>query len=234
MDTKVKPCIYVLIEPRYGHPRYGEVRYVGQTIVGAKRRLSKHLGDARTTYRNQPSQDWLRALLRNGLKPTLSILQEFEDRKDLDSAEIYWIAYFKSIGCELKNASLGGKTSPMTEETKRKLSLAKKGKRVSQETRAKLSKVLKGIPKSFRTQKHKDNISLYYKKNPRNYESKLKFAKSKNSKPFMDQFGNVYHIIHEAARELGLSATSVCAVLKGRQKSTKDYTFTYLEERPNQ
>ncbi len=76
---------------------------------------------------------------------------------ELDKKEQYWIEFYDSMdrenGYNLKEA---GKRGKLSEETRRKLSIAAKGKIFSEETRKKLSIAAKGR-QAFKDHKHSDN-----------------------------------------------------------------------------
>ena len=110
--------VYILIDPR-SH----EIRYVGITI-SIKKRLEGHLRPhpKDQSYRAR----WVRKLLRLGMKPRMRVLQELPKRS-LGKAERYWIAHFKSLGCPLVNATLGGEDAfEFTTEVREKMSASAK------------------------------------------------------------------------------------------------------------
>jgi hypothetical protein len=72
---------------------------------------------------------WIKSLLLANLKPELFIIEEKCD--DLDYWEIFYISYFKSIGCNLTNYAKGGESRggfQHTEEHKNKMSVLFKGR----------------------------------------------------------------------------------------------------------
>lgn len=89
--------IYCLIDPISN-----EIRYVGKSQSGLKRAREIH---------GFHCGNWMNSLKKNGLKPTVKIVQEFHNnvsRNDLQAAEIYWVKYFKDLGCHLTNLTSGG------------------------------------------------------------------------------------------------------------------------------
>lgn len=62
------------------------------------------------------------------LSPVFTVVQSFDGlcKKDLELAEIYWISYFKSIGCALLNCTDGGGLMNPSIEVREKISRAKK------------------------------------------------------------------------------------------------------------
>jgi hypothetical protein len=112
--------IYALIDPRDGR-----IRYVGKAN-NPQVRLRNHVKESRNGHSDHKAR-WVRLLLREGLYPKLSILEEcsvsvWKER------ECYWIARLRSEGCNLVNAKDGGDGLELTEEARAKMSAAKKGK----------------------------------------------------------------------------------------------------------
>jgi hypothetical protein len=115
----INPGIYIHIDP-LTH----EIRYVGVSSNWPKRSRD-HLNPSRLTKPSTHHKRWLLKLKRAGLKPIIQCLQQFNGsmpREDLLQAEIYWIQYFKDIGCPLTNATPGGEGHTISDETKRKIS----------------------------------------------------------------------------------------------------------------
>ena len=124
--------IYVLVDPRDG-----DVRYVGWTVRSLRQRLGSHRRDKRKSHRTS----WIRGLLLQGQEPIIRLVQHVLVQ-DVQTAERYWIAWFKSVGCLLVNSTDGGEGNVgwhMSEETRRKTSDAKLGKKLSQATRDRMS-----------------------------------------------------------------------------------------------
>lgn len=117
-----------------------------------------------------------------------------------------------------------------SEETRRKQSEAAKGRTFSEETLEKMRLAKLGKPLS---EQHKKNMSIAQKGKEVSEASKEKLRESKRStfKPvYCFETDCIYSSIHEAARELGLFATNVSAVCRGKHKHTKGYHFRYAEE----
>lgn len=96
-----KAYIYTLVDPVTN-----EIRYVGKT-VNLKARLSKHLYWSSLKNNKDYKSNWIKKLLRNKLVPIMNIVQKI-DEKYWKECEIYWISYFKGIGCPLTNTDPGG------------------------------------------------------------------------------------------------------------------------------
>ena len=117
--------IYGLIDPTTKM-----LRYVGQTKGSAVRRFQHHLSTARRRTNKSHVYNWINSLLTEGIRPDLLILEE--DCTELDYFEVFYIEYFKSIGCNLTNLSKGGNTRggfKHTEEHKQHLKELFKGRK---------------------------------------------------------------------------------------------------------
>lgn len=122
-------------------PQTSALRYVG-AAVNPKERFRLHLVKKERTHKST----WIQSLQRKGLKPELFIIEEVSN--DIwKREERFWIAYFKSIGADLTNATDGGdgvlglRFSP---ESRLKVSKNNLGRKASPETRRKLSEAHRG------------------------------------------------------------------------------------------
>lgn len=115
------PCIYII-----KHPETYEIRYVGVTI-NFNQRIKEHLRNVNKKDRKHlPLYCRMRSL---NIMPIIEILQEFAyntERSLLSDAEIYWIGYFKQLGCPLLNCTDGGGLINPTLEIRKKISESKK------------------------------------------------------------------------------------------------------------
>ena len=138
MRTKV----YILLDPE------GEIRYVGKTVGTLGGRLSGHIGSAQREEKGHKC-NWIRALLQNYSLPTIQLLEVVDGNGSRE--EITWIAYCKAEGMRLTNQTAGGDGGRLpgfkhSEETKKKISRKGKGHHCSEETRKKMSGAKKGLP----------------------------------------------------------------------------------------
>ena len=118
--------VYGLIDPQSQ-----KLRYVGKTIGELNLRFNHHIWNAihgkSTTHKNI----WIRSVLRKNLKPEIFDIETIENEQELLDAEVFWIAYFKYIGCDLVNHTIGGDRGSgykHTDEDKQKMSILKKNK----------------------------------------------------------------------------------------------------------
>src|SRR3990172_2869921 len=129
-------------------PTTHELRYIGQTSRNIKHRYAQHL------YANNKSKlcQWIKGLLYQGLKPEIFELEKVPVI-EWEFWEIWWIAYWRSLGASLLNTSKGGLRVKSgwkhTEESKKIMSLKLKGRIISDYSRKLQSIATKNKPKSM-------------------------------------------------------------------------------------
>lgn len=127
--------IYGLIDPRTDC-----LRYVGKTTNLAKR-LSKHCNPQRSDRSHRGC--WLRGIKNIGLRPSMVVLEEVEDR-DTTLVECFWIASLRAAGADLVNACDGGEGGAVrtghtsTEQHRAKIAKSHIGMRPDEATRLKM------------------------------------------------------------------------------------------------
>lgn len=94
--------IYVLVDPR-DHSAF----YVGATTKALGLRFSSHLNDARHLQMVGKRYDAIRRILDAGKRPEIHQV-EIVAQDVWVEAEQFWIGYFRSLGAELTNRSIGG------------------------------------------------------------------------------------------------------------------------------
>lgn len=118
--------IYGLVDPRTE-----EVRYIGKSSRGMTRPWL-HLCPSNLRGESHKER-WIRAVMADGLKPKIVVLQRCASVDELDAAEEQVITDFRSRGAALTNATPGGKGKPLgcasSEETRKKISAALTGRR---------------------------------------------------------------------------------------------------------
>lgn len=77
--------------------------YIGKTIKTLEQRIAKHYADSKRT-----KMHFHKALRKYGLDCFEWDILEEVPKSDIDNAERFWIAYFRSIGARLYNISVGG------------------------------------------------------------------------------------------------------------------------------
>ena len=110
-----------------------------------------------------------------------------------------------------KGIAVKGRTFKHTEETKRKISEAKKGRKASAETVRKMSEAMKGKTHSKET---KQKISKA------NY-------KAVNQIGLDGEIIGTYASLKEASEQTGVSCACISAVCRGRQKKAGEFAWEY-------
>ncbi|MHB1086139.1 MAG: NUMOD3 domain-containing DNA-binding protein [Minisyncoccota bacterium] len=103
-------------------PRDGCVRYVGKTKGALRTRRNAHVSDVKRGRTFIPRHRWLKSLLDAGITPEI-IEIDIVSTDGWQEAEQFWIAYLRSLGCDLLNATAGGDgihDHRHSEETKRR------------------------------------------------------------------------------------------------------------------
>lgn len=110
-----------------------------------------------------------------------------------------------------------------TEEVKRKIGLVHKNKKVSEETRLKMSKARKG--------KLMGEDNPFYGKS-HNAQTKdiikAKLTEKKGTKVMCIETNQIFDSISECAKELNCDRRNIRRVCEGVYKQTKGYTFTFV------
>lgn len=211
--------------------------YIGQS-VDIKTRWSAH------RCKNRASICYIsNAIDAHGLDNFEFEIIEECDRDRLNDREIYWINLLNSLYPNGYNLTAGGSLyKVVSDETRRKLSIANKGRRISDESKEKMRIAKLGIRHSEET---KNKLSLALKGRKKSLEHARKVAVSNtgrvvkestkeklskiNSKRVVRSDGIVFDSLGHAAKEIGMSVSSVNAVLKGRMRSANGYTFIYAD-----
>lgn len=116
-------AIYVLIDP-ISH----EIRYVGWISGSLARRLQRHVADS--TKGLYKRARWISRLKRLGYRPQIELVQ-MVPAAAWQEAERYWIAYYRSLGCQLVNGTDGGEGTlgqKHSAETRKRMSRDRKGR----------------------------------------------------------------------------------------------------------
>ncbi len=135
----MKAIIYALIDPLTQ-----EIRYVGKTTNPYRRQWDHRSNCDRNTHKGK----WIRKLYEtHGVWPEFFVLEEVDcpTGEEWKAEERFWIAYLRCIGCPLTNIDNGGNgVGTATPEMRRRNSERQKGKKLSEEHKRKLSIAGKG------------------------------------------------------------------------------------------
>lgn len=137
-------------------PRTDQVRYIGKSETGLTR-PNNHTSPSFLKRRCRKSS-WLLSLLRSNFRPSIVILEEAEDRADLNSMERFWIAQGLGLAWPLTNMTKGGDGGAMGPEAVEKIRAKKigrapwnKGRPASAETKHRLQNLRRGSKASVAT-----------------------------------------------------------------------------------
>lgn len=226
-----------------------ELKYIGKSI-NPKTRYRKHLQDSnkKISYKDK----WIQSLLEKKHKPELVIIDEV-DELDWDFWEKHYISYFKFIGCKLTNISEGGENPPSaigrkwTPEQLKRISESNKGKKRSEETKKNISLAKKGkqIPHlnngKERSLSHRKNLSLAMKgrispnkgrKYDEEHGKKLSNSHSHQKRKIIQltldgEKIKIWESVSEAKKEYKNNHISECCL--GKIKTAAGYKWKYYE-----
>jgi group I intron endonuclease len=131
------------------------------------------------------------------------------------------------------NSTSGGEFCVMNEETKQKISQALMGNKnglahpCSEEKKKKISEAQKGRKL---TEEHKQKLSIAAQDRhiPCSEQKKENIRKSSHKKPvYCEELDRVFESVQECGRQLGIPATSISKLCKGRGKTLRGYHLKY-------
>ena len=137
------------------------------------------------------------------------------------------------------NSTSGGDIFTMNEETKQKISQAMIGNQnglghpCSEEKKEKISNAQKG--RKF-TEEHKQKLSEAAKNRhvPCSEEKKQTLKEKSHKKPvYCEELNKVFESVQECGRQLGIPATNITKLCKGRGKTLKGYHLRYYNDTIN-
>jgi len=135
-------------------PRNGEFRYIGKSI-DPKIRSRQYCSPAECRHHKSHCSSWCLALLAQGLRPVLVVLEVCPPGSPWWLREQYWIAEGRRLGWRLTNHSLGGEAGGLgakrSVEFRQKVSAAMAGRPKSRATRRRMSLGCLGRPVSADT-----------------------------------------------------------------------------------
>ena len=88
-----------------------ELRYIGKS-KDVDKRFKEHLSLAKSTKRKKSAvHKWIMSLLNKDINVDYVIIDEAEKEQELNNLEIFYINYYKFLGCRLLNLTDGGEGS---------------------------------------------------------------------------------------------------------------------------
>lgn len=202
-------------------PRTGELRYVGFSKT-PRNRLHGHKYDAKRGCSHRAR--WVMALRRLDLAPEMFVIEKHDTRSDAAAAEVDLIAYFRSLGCDLTNATDGGEGAVgyrWSLEERARMSERVRGerhpnygKKHSEATRRRIGEALRG--KTQPAEVNAKRAATMRSKHPRGAEYRRKLSDSQPKKTYTlrSPAGEIVTFtgLAKFCRENGLSAGALCSV----------------------
>jgi hypothetical protein len=159
-------------------PDSGKIRYVGKSN-NPQRRRKAHMDRSGTS--GWHSAAWLNSLKAAGKRPGLVVLEEVS-QDCWSEAERRWIKQLREQGADLTNTTEGGDAPAITTESRKKMSIAKKGiprGKMSAETIAKISATKRGKKRKPHTAEARRKIGLAQKGRQFTPEHRAKISAAK-------------------------------------------------------
>lgn len=138
------------------------------------------------------------------------------------------------------NSTSGGEACAMNEETKQKISQSLMGNKngfdhpCSEEKKRKIGEAQKG--RKF-TEERKKRMSKAAKKRhvPCSEEKRQKLSKNypNKKKVYCKELNKIFDSVQQCGRELGIAATSISSLCRGRGKTLKGYHLKYYDDTIN-
>ena len=138
------------------------------------------------------------------------------------------------------NSTSGGEACVVNEETRQKISQALMGNKngfvhpCSEEKKKKIGESQKG--KKF-TEEYKKRMSEAAKKRhvPCSEEKRQKLLQNypNKKKVYCEELNKIFESVQKCGRELGISATSISSLCRGRGKTRKGYHLKYYDDTIN-
>ena len=225
-----------------------EVKYVGKTARKLSTRYAQHKHNwKRTTGKLNKLNSWIKSLAKKNLHPFIEIIDEVDDLKWVEAEQGY-IKLFKSFGCNLKNATLGGEgacgykmkesskikrnktllTSKLWKEKHKKHSEIMKEKHKEGLTNFGYSHLSKEIKKEI-GKNHSNTMKIKFKNNPELINNLIKKIKKPIVSLNNDGSINMYfESSAEAGRYYNINNTHITRVCKGKSKKTHGIVFKYI------
>lgn len=200
------------------------LRYIGLS-TSIKRRFTEH---KRSLNKNNHYNDYLQnAWNKYGQENFIFQLVEICDVDILNEREQFYISLFMSDDSRFGyNLTSGGKSTKMSESTRKKMSIAHMGKKNPRtpEHTANLAKALKGRKLS---EDQKNKVKLRIKENGHPLQGKLHPARKQI---YCITNGETYESTLDAGRKLNLDPSAINKVCNLKRKQESGYRFIRIED----
>ena len=208
----------------YVHIAPNGKRYYGITKQEVKRRWNSGKGYRKNKY-------FTNAINKYGWNNFEHIIL-FDNltKAEAELMEKFYIALYDTINPNKGyNLSLGGETGTVhTEESKKKISEAKKGKSVhTEESKKKISEANKGKNNPFYGKHHTEEVRKKMSENHADYKGK---NHPNAIKIYCVELDMYFDTVKEAGEYVGCCGETISSVLKGECKTAKGYHWLYAKE----
>lgn len=227
--TNQKVYIYTL-----SNPIDNTVVYVGKSI-NPRVRYNTYIKQAKGNKRKNLIINWVKSLLKNGLKPKMEIIDEIVG--EWEWLEQYWVAQFKAWGFNLKNMTIGGDSNPMDNpEIRKKISIHMKNINRGEIWRVNISNAKKGV--KIHTLESKKRLSklnsgvnnpMYNKKHTNDALKKMKLTVIQKS--LSGEFIKEWSSAADVERETNMLARSINRCAKGDRKTAYGFKWDYKKDK---
>jgi group I intron endonuclease len=154
------------------------------------------------------------------------------DQKTLNFYECTYYDFYLNAGYPMMNLRIpneigGGK---MSDESRRRMSEAKKGYVITEETRRKLSAALKNRPKAVMTDDVKKKISISKLGTRHTEESKMMIKKNNKMKKMVTDLvtGKTYDSALDASKELKINYQTIISYLNGSRTNKTNLIYANI------
>lgn len=225
---EIKYTIYKLIDPNTN-----QIRYIGLTFNDLKLRLKSHLSEPGKSHKIY----WINKLKKQGLRPIIeSIEEEISTYEIACEREIYYIDYFKSIGCDLTNMASGGnKNKKMSDETREKMSKSAKERKFKNKLSDEVKAILSNKQKErFQNESEREKVRISNKlyEDSKSPEQKLQDILIQDSKRVYqyDKYMNLIEVfpsIRDAQRKTGFDRGNIAKCCKNKVVFVGGYVWRF-------
>lgn len=178
--------MYILIDPITNKPRY-----VGKA-KRPKRRFKSHTSLSRLKNEKYHNAQWLKSLLKIGLKPRMIILEKVPDNEKVwEIRENFWMDFYRRLGFDLTNTRKGGGHAPTygrlgskwTKKQRENYKLARKGVKIGPRDTPMSPLTIEKIKESWRKREENGTNSWGH----HSQESKNKIGNANRGKKWNDE-----------------------------------------------
>lgn len=216
-------------------PRNEAVKYIGKTSMPLETRLRRHVVDKRN---NAERSAWISELQSCGLEPKIELVDVVDDNNWKDE-ERFYISYFKFLGFQLLNRTVGGDGHgmKMTEEAIRKMVVSRRNGKGFGQSEYNKQRLAEG------RERRKNRIGGYHTEEVRKRYSMEKREHLDSIRPLInydtlskpiaqcDKDGIViteFKSIRQAGKAMNGNKTNILFALNGVTKTAYGYTWKYL------